>query len=228
MLVYYEIRGVGMRLSNIGYHKIILGNNSDVEKIVFDKENQELNEKCDIGIVFGGISMIPNRIEQAINLYKNSQINKILVSGGIGFLNVDRNNPEAIQMQEYLLSKGISKNDILVEDKSRNTHENIKFSFKLLEETYNLNNLKLALITSDFHIRRCIALAQANYIEKKLHGCGVKDGVTDLEHWKLSMYGKKLILTEALLLSYYAKQKLIEDLEIGELSLKRTLNNKEY
>ena len=42
------------------------------------------------------------------------------------------------------------------------------------------------------------------------------------------MYGKKLILTEALLLSYYAKQKLIEDLEIGELSLKRTLNNKEY
>ena len=217
-----------MRLSNIRYHKIILGNNSDVEKIVFDKENQELNEKCDIGIVFGGISMIPNRIEQAINLYKNSQINKILVSGGIGFLNVDRNNPEAIQMQEYLLSKGISKNDILVEDKSRNTHENIKFSFKLLEETYNLNNLKLALITSDFHIRRCIALAQSNYIEKKLHGCGVKDGVTDLEHWKLSMYGKKLILTEALLLSYYAKQKLIEDLEIGELSLKRTLNNKKY
>lgn len=84
-----------MKLSNIKYNQIIFANNNDIEKIVYDKENQILKEKCDIGVVFGGISMIPNRVERAISLYEKGQINRILVSGGIGYLNTDRKNSEA-------------------------------------------------------------------------------------------------------------------------------------
>ena len=37
--------------------------------------------------------------------------------------------PEAEAMKKYLLSQGINKKNILIEDKSKNTKENIKFSF---------------------------------------------------------------------------------------------------
>jgi len=209
-----------MQLSNIKYHNIIFANDKDIEKIVFDKENQELKEKCDVGVVFGGISMIPNRVEQAISLYERGQIDRILVSGGIGYLNTDRKNLEADKLQSYLLNKGIPKNDILVENKSRNTHENVKFFLDVLKKEYTLKSTKLALISSDFHIRRCLALASSYFDREKLYGSGVKDGITDIDNWTSSLYGKRLILTEALLLCYYTKQKIINDIDIKNLNLK--------
>lgn len=210
-----------MKISDIKYHDILFANKKDIEKIVFDTEHQELKEKCDVGIVFGGISMIPNRVEQAIFLYEKGQIDRILVSGGIGYLNTDRKNLEADKLQSYLLNKGIPKNDILVEDKSRNTHENIKFFLEVLKKEYTLKNLKLALISSDFHIRRCLALSSSYFDKEKLFGSGVKDGITDIDNWKTSLYGKRLILTEALLLCYYAKNKVINDIDIKSLSLRK-------
>lgn len=210
-----------MTLSDIKYHNIIFGKDNDIENIVFDKDNQELQEKCDVGIVFGGTSMIPHRIEQAISLYENGQINRILVSGGIGFLSKDRKTPEAIKLKNYLLDKGVSQSDILVEDKSRNTHENILYFLEILKSHYDLSHTKLALISSDFHIRRCMQLVAAYYDIDNLFGSGVKDGITDFDNWSSSLYGRRLILTEALLLCYYAKRNMIADLEIEGLNLKR-------
>lgn len=209
-----------MELSKIKYHELIFTNKENLEKIVFDKDNQILKEKCNVGVVFGGISMIPNRVEQAISLYETGQIERILVSGGIGYFNTDRKNPEADKLHDYLLNRGIPKNDILVENKSRNTNENIKFFLELLKKEYNLKNTKLALISSDFHIRRCLAIASTYYDREKLYSSGVKDGITDIDNWNTSLYGKRLILTEALLLSYYAKQKIINDIDIKDLKLK--------
>lgn len=212
-----------MTLSDIKYHNIIFGSDNDIEKIVFDKDNQKLQEKCDIGIVFGGVSMIPHRIKQAISLYENGQINRILVTGGIGFFNKDRKIPEAIKLRNYLLDKGVFQSDILVEDKSRNTHENIRYFLEILKRQYDLRHTKLALISSDFHLRRCIQLVAAYYDRENLFGSGVKDGITDFDNWSSTLYGRRVILTEALLLCYYAKQNIIADLEIEGLNLKRKL-----
>ena len=212
-----------MRLSDVKYRDIIFGSKEDIEKIVFDEKNQDLQEKCDVGVVFGGPSMIPHRIEQGISLYQNNQINKILVSGGIGFFNKDRKTPEAIKLEKYLLYRGVPKCDILVEAKSRNTRENIQFVMEILKNKYDLNDTKLALISSDFHIRRCIELLAGYYNREYLFGSGVKDGITDINNWSSSTYGKRLILTEALLLCYYAKQKTIDDIEIKGLTLKKTI-----
>jgi len=212
-----------MKLSNIKYHDIIFGSDTDIEKIVFDNDNQELQEKCDVGIVFGGISMIPHRIERAISLYENGLINKILVSGGIGFLNKDRKTPEAIKLKEYLLDKGIPQRDILVEDKSRNTHENILYFLEMLKNQYDISHTKLALISSDFHIRRCMQLLATYHNIERLFGSGVKDGITDFDNWTSSLYGRRLILTEALLLCYYAKQNIITDLDVEGMELKRKI-----
>lgn len=210
-----------MKLTEVKYSDLLTIKKDEIETLVFDKDNQVLEEKCDVGIVFGGISMILHRIENAINLYENGKINRILVSGRIGFLNKDRKVPEAYKLEEYLLNRGIPKSDIITEDKSRNTKENIMYFLEILKKEYDLYHTNFALISSDFHIRRCMALVKSFLDSSNLYGSGVKDGITDIDNWNNSLYAKRLILTEALMLLYYAKTKQIEDLDIQTLSLKK-------
>ena len=47
---------------------------------------------------------------------------------------------------------GVRKKDILLENQSRNTHENAIYSLKIIEEE-NIEG-KVLLITSAFHMRR--------------------------------------------------------------------------
>jgi len=211
-----------MELSKIKKSDILLKcNKNDIERIVFDETNIELREKCDVGIILGGVSMLPHRVDQAIANYKKGLISQILVSGGIGFLNIDRKNPEAYKMMDYLLKNGISKNDILVEDKSRNTFENIGYSLEILKKMYDIDKINLALITSDFHVRRCIGLMNKAVKNDNIYGSGVKDGKTDINSWTSSIYGRRIILQEALLLCNYVKQQRINDIDIQGLSLEK-------
>lgn len=204
-----------MKLSKIKYFDIFFKyKKEDLESIVFTNNQYNENVIFDIAIIFGGVSMIPYRLDAAINLYNNKKVKKILVSGGIGFLSLDRKNREAHKMQEYLLINGVKKEDIIIEDKSRNTYENIIKSSSILKESYNLENIKIILITSDFHLKRCMELMKKNTSVKDPYGIGIKDGKNDLENWHSYSKGRKNIRVEAILLTYYAKKNKIADLEI--------------
>lgn len=133
-----------MKDTETNYIDILLKFNSKtIEEMVFQKEGASLEERGDVGIVFVGISMIPNRLEEAVRLYEEGKIKKIMVTGGIGRLNIDRITPEAIKMGNYLKKHSIPKNDILVEPKAKNSYENIQYSLGLLREntTYSRRNL---------------------------------------------------------------------------------------
>ena len=204
-----------MQLSKIKYHNIFFKYNSKtLENIVFTNNHYNSKDKYDVAIVFGGVSMIPHRLDEAIYLYNNKQVKKILVTGGIGFLSIDRKNREAHTMKEYLIENGVNECDIITEDNSRNTYENIVNSANILKELYDLNKIKVILITSDFHLKRCIELTKKNTPIKYISGIGIKDKKNDLENWQNYHKGRKYIKTEAFLLSFYAKKDKIEDLDI--------------
>lgn len=205
-----------MKLSKIKYRDIVFKYTlEEKEKIVFLKNSDKLKDKCDVGIVFGGVSMIPHRVDFALKLYNDRKISKILVTGGIGFLNIDRKRMEALKMKDYLLCKGILESDIIVESRSRSSIENVENSIKLLEkEGYDLTSVKLMLITSDFHVRRCYEMVVKYLGRKDIFVYGVKDGKTDIDNWKKNLYGRITILKETLLLCYYARTGKINDLEI--------------
>lgn len=58
-----------MNLSNTQYIDILVKYSDDMIKhMVFQKEPIESEEKSDIGIVLGGISMIPYRLEESIKI----------------------------------------------------------------------------------------------------------------------------------------------------------------
>lgn len=98
--------------------------------------------------------LIQGRVDRAIAFYKE-QLEKtgkqaILVpSGGKG---TDEIISEAEAMKNYLLQQGIPKSQILVENQSKNTLENMKFSKKLIEE--RTKDAKVAFSTTNYHVFR--------------------------------------------------------------------------
>ena len=79
---------------------------------------------------------------------------RIVVSGGQG---LDEPVTEASAMSDYLISKGISADRILLEDRSSNTFENLNFSRPLLPE--GEGPYPITIVTSEFHILRTSMLA---------------------------------------------------------------------
>ncbi len=123
-------------------------------------------EKHDIGILLGGysdydseidrIELGPNadRLTATIELYRQKKIKKILISGGSGRM-TEVSKSEADSSREYLLSIGIPNRDILVENQSKNTHQNAELSQKIIQENYP--KASCLLITSAYHMKRAKA-----------------------------------------------------------------------
>ena len=125
---------------------------------------ESLGENFDIGIVLGGYSNFRlqprdryhfsgsvNRFTQALELYKEGKIKKMLLTGGTGSLWKDVPG-EAGEIKRFLIKMGVPEDDIIIESKSRNTRENALFTKEILEKSYP--NANCLLITSATHMRR--------------------------------------------------------------------------
>lgn len=95
-----------------------------------------------------------NRLERGITYAAEHPDTYIIVSGGQG-----RNEPmsEGLAMAQYLKSRGVAPERIIIEDKSTSTMENFKFSKELIGD-----QKEVAFITNDFHIFRSTILARRN------------------------------------------------------------------
>ena len=85
--------------------------------------------------------------------YREGRIEKILVSGGAANY-LEPNTREGEMLERLYLLCGIEKADILLEDKSLNTHQNALYSKPILDAT---GEKKFLLITSAGHIKRAVA-----------------------------------------------------------------------
>lgn len=122
----------------------------------------------DIGIVLGGYSNLfitpahdrynfserANRFTQALELYHSGKVKKLLFTGGTGRLLQDGGS-EAALLPPLLERLGIPVEDIILEDRSRNTWENAIFTKDMLDEKYP--GASCLLITSAMHMPRSAA-----------------------------------------------------------------------
>ena len=168
-----------------------------LEEKIFTTNDKLTN--YDIAIVFGGPSMIPTRIEKSIKLYKQNKIKKILVTGGIGYFNKNKSTPEAHLMKEYLITNNIPIKDIIVEDKSKSTKENIINSINILKNNYDIQQTKILLISSDYHIKRCKQLFTK--YSKNISTYGTLNPKINKNNWYKSLSGYLTIIKEYFLLN---------------------------
>ncbi|MBE9050205.1 YdcF family protein [Nostocales cyanobacterium LEGE 11386] len=119
------------------------------------------NIKADAAIVLGAAvwgekpsPVFQERINHAINLYKNGNVSTIIFTGGVG----ESNEPaEAIVGKRYAIAQRVQVDDILTETQSRTTHQNLKNSL----EVASTHKLKKFLIVSDpLHMKRAVLMAR--------------------------------------------------------------------
>jgi uncharacterized SAM-binding protein YcdF (DUF218 family) len=126
-----------------------------------------LRDTFDLGIVLGGFSNFNvtgddrlnfnsavNRLTDAVVLYKKGIVRKLLISGGDGNL-LGKKSPEAEKTEPFLLLMGVRQEDILLESRSRNTHENALFSKELIDSQH-IKSDKILMITSAYHTPRAM------------------------------------------------------------------------
>lgn len=125
-----------------------------------------LRRKIDYIIVLGcGLigdkvsPLLKNRLDKSIEVYKNQLEKgasvKIIVSGGKGH---DEVVSEACAMKNYLLSQNIPDKDILLEDKSTTTYENMLYSKKIMESISK--NYRCTFVSNNYHIFRASIYAR--------------------------------------------------------------------
>lgn len=112
-------------------------------------------EKADCIVGFGNFNT--NIARRAAELYQQGYAPKILFTGGLG-----RNTegllpePEAVRFAKVAMECGVPEEDILIEDQSRNTKENILFTKELLAQ-HGLTNPHLLGVHQPFMERRITA-----------------------------------------------------------------------
>ena len=205
-----------MKLSEINNENLT---DNQIDKIVFSNV-KDSGKSAKYGIVFGSYTLQKYRVEQAASLCKEGRVKKLILTGGKGGISNINNEdvPEAEIMKMSLVEKGVSEQDLILDDTSNSTIENGINVAKIL------NNLEgsiqeLLLISSEFHLKRCMAIMKKYYKENIDYILvPAKDGFTDKENWFLSENeynsGRNLVEFEADLLIKYAKEGKIYDLDI--------------
>lgn len=125
----------------------------------FSNKDQKCN--ADVIIVLGAATyngevspVYQERLNHGISLYNDGYADKIIVTGGLGEGNEQN---DAYIAKQYLMKQGISEKDILTEDKSVITQENLENSKVIMDE----NKYETAIVVSDpLHMKRAMLLAK--------------------------------------------------------------------
>lgn len=100
--------------------------------------------------------LLSDRVDKAIEIYSRCKNKPVIIpSGGKG---EDEKLSEAEAMKNYLLEHGIPAEHILLENKSATTRENLINSKNLID--VREGKKKTALVSSNYHIYRCLRLAK--------------------------------------------------------------------
>jgi uncharacterized SAM-binding protein YcdF (DUF218 family) len=127
---------------------------------IYSYRNATSDAPADAAVVLGAAvwtsqvsPVFRERINHGIDLYQKRQVQKLIFTGGQG-------NPgeqtESSAARQYALMRGVPAADILIEEKSHTTYENILYAKQLAD----MHGIKKVLIVSDpLHMKRAVAMA---------------------------------------------------------------------
>lgn len=146
---------------------------------------EDTGENADCILVLGSIKAATYRVPVAVNAYKAGRASNIMLSGGKLRDFSDGEYSEAEHMHQAALALGVDEEDIILENRSQNTVENILFALVELQRAFCLNNVRsVLLVTTAYHMRRSLAIAR--YLFPKhiaIIPCPANDNNTRRDNW---------------------------------------------
>ena len=120
--------------------------------------------------------LLKGRVDKALTLYQKSG-KPLVLSGGMG---AGETITEAQAMHDYLLTQGVPEEDMILEDQSATTRENLLNVQKMLDTDGKKHSY--VCVTSDYHVFRTSMLAR--YMGLDMQGVG---STTALYYWPSAM-----------------------------------------
>lgn len=174
--------------------------------------------RADVCLVFGNNAHPDHLAAQAADLYHRGFFDLVVVSGGPL---TDDGRTEAQRMRDVLLAKGVPAAAILVEDKARNTGENVIFSKQLLDQKVGLGNIKSVLAIGHIHAARrfLMTLEQHWPAVTKMFTTTNCYGVP-LRQWHKHPGFRRAVLSEYNKIAAYAKKHFIREIDLPQMRKK--------
>lgn len=118
---------------------------------------------------WGPSILLQDRLDTALEYWEEHPDITIVVSGGQG---PDEHISEAQAMYDYLVEQGVDEEQILLEDQSHNTVQNLSCSIKLLAEEGFDTTDDMIVVSNGFHLTRVRMLWE--------RVCGTDDNLSTL------------------------------------------------
>jgi len=123
-------------------------------------------EKSDCILVLGSHDL--RVADRGAELYLQGWAPLLIMSGGLGNFTSDMwTEPEADKFARIAMERGVPEKDILIENKSSNTGENILFTQQLLQQK-NLDPHSFIVVQKPYMERRSYATFKKHWPDKKL------------------------------------------------------------
>lgn len=170
----------------------------------------------DCAIVLGSKKAPVYRVPVAVEAYKAKRTNKIMVCGGTIRDFPDGKYSEASLMYKAALELGVAAEDIIIEETSQNTVENIQYAIQELDRTFGLNNVQsVMIVTTAYHVRRSTAIARQLFPKHiAVIPCPANDNNTKRDNWMNSPEGVNRAKGEALNIVSYVNNGIIPDFQV--------------
>ncbi len=186
-----------------------------VDRLLF-QGLEDTGENVDCVLVLGSVKAAQYRVPVAVEAYKAGRTSKIMLCGGKIRDFTDGKYSEAEHMRQAALVLGVAEEDIILENRSQNTVENILFALIELQRSFWLNNVHSALlVTTAYHMRRSLAIAR--YLLPKhitVIPCPANDNNTRRDNWMNTPVGIERAKAEATKIVGSVINGIIPDFEI--------------
>lgn len=205
---FYVLGGVFIFASEINAQNVT---DEIVDKLLFD-ELEYMGEKADVAVVLGSQKACEYRVAVASEIYHSGKIGKLIFCGGkvqdtkYGLM------PEYESMIIAAKEHKIPKDCIFTEENSTSTVENLENAKVIIDNIPNCKNV--ILITTSYHMRRAMKIAEIILSEYKVIPCPANDNSTRRNNWFKTDKGRRIALDECMKFGYYIENKYIKDFEI--------------
>ena len=186
-----------------------------IDKLLF-QGLEDTGENADCIIVLGSIKAAKYRVPVAVQAYNAGRTSKLMLCGGKLRDFPDGKYSEAEHMRQAALALGVAEEDIVLENSSQNTVENILFALIELQRSFYLNHVHgVLLVTTAYHMRRSLAIAR--YLLPKhitVIPCPANDNNTRRDNWMNTQVGTDRAKKEAMKIIESVLNGIIPDFEI--------------
>ena len=177
---------------------------------------EDTDETAECIIVLGSMKAAKYRVPVAVKAYNAGRAGKIMLCGGKIRDFPEGKYSEAEYMRQAAAELGVAAQDIIIENASLNTVENIQMGLKELNRVFDINQVhRVLLVTTTYHMRRSLTIARHLFPKHiDIIPCTANDTNTRRDNWMCTSVSIERVKCEAMKIVAYVNNGVIPEFEI--------------